>query len=222
MVEARSMCRTTQHCFGFLAVLFSKAYLTGWHLTWWDDLHDTSMTPWRVVCRLLFMARPTSPSWEFPSVNLHSCSPRPRLHLHGCLPSSSKHKTSIHGELSVPSCVLRSYYTLRLNEPIRSVAGFFYFFPHNHKFPLFFYKFSHGIKFSTVKKVTPGTSIEHLNDQNMFIWNWRKGAGRSSCSRSPTPICRMIKGFHSKSVPSSYPEKSIIFPLYFPSDWLTH
>jgi len=42
--------------------------------------------------------------------------------------------------------VVRSYYTLRHDEPVRSVRFLFIYF-------LFFYKFSHGIKFSTVKKL---------------------------------------------------------------------
>ena len=212
MVEARSMCRTTQHCFGFPAVLFSKAYLTGCHLTWWDGLHDTGMTPWRVVWRLLFMARPTS-QLGVPISKLAFMLASPTSAF-TWLSAKRQQTQNFHSRRTIGT-VVRSYYTLRHDEPVRSVRFLFIYF-------LFFYKFSHGIKFSTVKKVTPGTSIEHLNDQNMFIWNWRKGAGRSSCSRSPTPICRMIKGFHSKSVPSCYPEKSIIFPLYFPSDWLTH
>lgn len=52
-----------------------------------DDLHDTSMTPERVVCRLLFMARPTPPSWGVP------------ISKHGCLPSASSNKTAIHPEM---------------------------------------------------------------------------------------------------------------------------
>jgi hypothetical protein len=58
--------------------------------------------------------------------------------------------------------VVRSHYTIAT-----SIRGLFFFlslqiFPSIYKLP-------HGIKFSIVKKLTPGTSIEHLNDQNMFM-----------------------------------------------------